>query len=288
MAKKNRTVVLDFADVRAGWLSAIEDGKPTIGSHQPMYSRLMSYHRRPREQDGWVGASPTETATWLREGYRAPEFAHSAEYAALSEAMHWTYDEEDGEIDVDRVLSGYDAIFLDREARESRPGIRLMFEYAFACGTTAKVISQYGTWCASLITSLEASGYDLVVDIWIHLDNLFVGDGSGTRTSVLIRVKQENELSNFTDWSALFAPSGYRHLGFLAKNMAAEKEGKTLTGTHGLTIGGQDWGLTYDRENQLVQVGVNQRSGNTYFPGERLNEDALKEGLIPSPITIAE
>lgn len=287
MAQKSRTIVLDFADIRNTWMSAVEDGNVTIGRNQPMYSVMENYYRNPGKSDGFVGSKPKQTCDWIRNGYRAPEFAHSAEYAALSESTHWSYDEEEGEIDIDRVMSGYDHIFLDREQRESRPGIRLMFEYAFAWNTSPKVISQYGTWCASLITSLESSGYDLVVDVWIHLDGLFQGDG-GTRTSVLIRVKQENELSNFTDWSALFAPSGYRHLGFLAKQMAGDKVGKTVTHGYGMTIGGQDWGVTYDKENQLVQVRVNQRSGATYFPGDRLNEDAMEVGLIPQPITIAK
>ena len=286
-AQKKQTVVLSWGEVRRAWLSAIRDGKMPIKGGHGFSGTLESYARNPTRIDrGFAGGSPAQTCGWIDDGYRTKEIAHSAEYAAISDQQHWTYDEEEGELDIDRVMSGYDHIFLDRETRAARPGMRLMFEYAFACGTDPKVISQYGQWCASLIQSLETSGYDLVVDIWIHLDGLFQDDYN-TRTSVIIRVKEENELSSFTDWSALFAPTGYRHLGFLAKCLAAEKKGTKTTYGLGQTIGGQDWGVTYDRENQTVQVRVNQRAGAKFFPGDRLNEDALKEKLIPMPIKLS-
>lgn len=284
MANTPRTVVVEWSDVKRAYLAAIEDGK-TIPYQKQMNIKIKRWHADPTYTDGWEGGSAADTCHYLRNGYHAETFAHSAEYAAISVRNRFAYNEEDGEIDIDRVLDGQDAIFLDREERESRPGLRLMIEFAFVHHMPAEVISQYGAWVASLIQSLEATGYDLVVDVWINLDRLFQGDG-GRRTHVLIRVKQENQQSNFTDWSALFGPTGYRHLGFLAKAIAAHQSGEKLTDSFGGCVSGKDWGVTYDRENQNVIINVDQITGKRVLPAQRLNDDAIKEGLIPSPIKI--
>jgi len=282
---KIQNIVIEWAEVKKAFTDAIEDGKMLKGS-QPINEKLRQWHNNPTRKDSWEGGSAHQTMQNIRNGYRTEAFAHSAEYAILSERRHWTYNEEEGEIDVDRVMSGYDEIFLDREVRESRPGIRLMIEFSFSWTTSAECIAQYGAWVASLITSLESTGYDLVVDVWINLDNLFQGQSYDQRTNVLIRVKQENEQSNFTDWSALFGPTGYRQLGFLAKCLAGQKIGRKVTHSFGHTVGGKDWGVKYDRDTATVQVFVNQRAGNDRLPVDKLNDDAIKEGLIPQPIRV--
>jgi hypothetical protein len=284
MADTPRTVVVDWPDVKRAYLAAIEDGK-TIPNQKEMNNKIKGWHKYPTASNSWEGGSPADTCNYLRNGYHAETFAHSAEYAAISVRNRFAYNEEEGEIDIDRVLDGQDAIYLNREERESRPGLRLMIEFAFVHDMPAEVISQYGAWVASLIQSLEATGYDLVVDVWINLNSLFKGDG-GRRTHVLIRVKQENQQSNFTDWSALFGPTGYRHLGFLAKAIAARQSGEKISDGFGSCVSGKDWGVTYDRENQNVIINVDQLTGKRVLPAQRLNDDAIKEGLIPAPIKI--
>ena len=289
MAKRTsapRNVVIEWHELKRAYLAGIED-KKHIPNQKAMNSKINEWHNRPMSYSAWDGGSPADTCSFLREGYRADTFAHSADYAAIAERSRFAYNEDEGEISIDRVLEGHDAIFLDREDRPSRPGLRIMVEYSFSCGVPAEVISQYGAWVASLIQSLEATGYDLVVDVWVNLDALFQSDGPDKRTNVLIRVKQENEQSNFTDWSALFGPTGYRHLGFLAKAMAAEKSGEEITGSFGSCVWGKDWGLTYDRDNQNVVINVDQITGVDSLPLEKLNKDAMEEGIIPEPIKIS-
>ena len=181
MADTPRTVVVDWPDVKRAYLAAIEDGK-TIPNQKEMNNKIKGWHKYPTASNSWEGGSPADTCNYLRNGYHAETFAHSAEYAAISVRNRFAYNEEEGEIDIDRVLDGQDAIYLNREERESRPGLRLMIEFAFVHDMPAKVISQYGAWVASLIQSLEATGYDLVVDVWINLNSLFKGDGGLTPT----------------------------------------------------------------------------------------------------------
>lgn len=285
--KKPRFITVEWGDLKRRFLDAVENGTK-FSPAQPINSKITDWHNNPTrgELEEFEGGSPAQTCKYLRNGYRAEQFAHSAEYAALSHKRHFRYNEDEGELDLDRVLDGHDEIFLDRELRESRPGLRLMVEFSFVHWMPAKMISEYGAWVASLIKSLEASGYDLVVDMWINLDNLFTRDG-GRRSTVLIRVKRENEQSNFTDWSALFGPTGYRHLGFLAKCMAGDQEGLKVTPSFGHCVSGKGWGLTYDRDNQQVTINVNQmaRSGDKPIP--KLNDSAIEEGLIPRPLKVS-
>ena len=98
---------------------------------------------------------------------------------------------------------------------------------------------------AGLLGRWSPTGYDLEVDMWIPLDGLFqAGAGRlyGKRDNVLIRVKRPNEVSDFTEWSALFAPTGYRHLGFCAKLVAGDKIGLVCSSGLGMTLGGTGLG----------------------------------------------
>jgi hypothetical protein len=284
--------------------------------NQPMEQRLKEYHRSPdsdrgddyyynqarecgachgkkKDEDGdkcvyclgrgktsWEGARPNDTLEWLDYGFKAKEFTHAAEYVPKSDKRRIFWNEDDGEVDIGRLYGGFDDFFLDSQIRPSRPGMRLQIEYSFAFDTSPHIVAQYGAWCAGFIRSLEITGYDLVVDMWVHLDDLYEGD-YGQRTSLLVRVKRENEVSNFTEWSALFSPSGYRHLGFVAKCVGGDKIGKRAVSSLGTCIHQDGWNVKYDRQRSTVLINCDQISRNRTNPAEKLTECAIREGLIP-------
>jgi hypothetical protein len=235
-----------------------------------------------RGTTAWEGARPNDTVAWIENGFRAPEFSHSAEYIPKHDKRRAFWNEEQGEVDLGRLYGGYDDFFMDVMNRPSRPGMRIQIEYSFSWTTKPNIIAEYGAWCAGFIRSLEMSGYDLVVDMWIHLDDLYHGDYN-QRTSVLIRVKRENEVSNFTEWSALFSPSGYRHLGFLAKCIAGDKIKKQATGSLGTCITG-DWDVKYDNERSTTLITCNQMGGSNDGAKKKLMKAAIREGLLPGVI----
>jgi hypothetical protein len=86
-----------------------------------------------------------------------------------------------------------------------------------------------------------------------------------------MRVKRENELSDFTNWSVLFSPTGYRHVGFCAKLVAADKLGMYASSSLGMTLEGDGWHLDYDKENSILKIRVDQRGA------ERFNGDPFPE-----------
>lgn len=292
MAQKSRNIVIDWSDVKDRFLASVEKGE-NWASQPTMNSKLRAYHRDPYANgDGWDGGTAADTLKYLREGFHAPEFAHAAEYVPTADKMRNTWNMEEGDVDIFRLAAGRDDFYLGPQKRLSKPGLRIQIEFAFAWSVSSKTIQEYGAWCAGFIGALESEGYDLVVDMWIPLDDLFEGDGGydyekgkygeSCRSNVLIRVKRPNELSDFTEWSSLFGPTGYRQLGFTAKCVAGDKIGKKAVSTLGCTIGGKTWGVVYDKDEALVQITCNQRAGGREkLPTAAMNEQARKAGLLP-------
>lgn len=287
-------IVIEWGDIKRAYLRYVERGG-YWASQPAMGRRLQRYHREPYKthneggggQEGWEGGTPAQTLGWVRHGYHAPQFAHSADIVPRSIRRRNSWNRDDGDIDVARLVAGRDDYYLGSTKREARPSLHVQLEYAFAWTVGSGTIEAYGAWVAGFLASLEASGYDLVVDVWMPLNAVFAGqdrdDDSHTfRTNILIRVKRQNEVSDFTEWSALFSPTGYRHLGFTAIAVAGDKVGKRIQSYFGQTVTGKSWGVDYDREDQTVMITVNQRAGGKdAFPVDRLNTQAAKAGLIP-------
>jgi hypothetical protein len=319
MIRKERHIVLDWADIKRKFLDVVAEGKPWGPGPNARHShahRMVSAsrnlfpptkpsncptglgHRKHycdycqwQEQFGkksWEGGSWGDSVRYLREGFFADEFAHSAEYVALAPKKRPQWSEEpDGDLDMGRLYGGYDTPYMVPAEAEKKPGIRVLIEFAFACGVKAETIQKYGAWVAGLLGSLESSGYDMTVDLWIPLDNLFVDSEYGRRDNVLIRVKRENEVSDFTEWSGIFSPAGYRHIGFCGKLVAGDKVGSLCSTGLGYTHPG-GWDLEYDKDNSILKIHCDQQGHGLYggnaFPTERLNKKAVEIGLLPEQV----
>jgi hypothetical protein len=309
--KRMRNIVLRWYEIRDQVRAVVERGENWTS--QPSGLQLRKLHTNPEEVEVWdwttkrrretyidgfgrqrwrmkrervpkdVLASGSQMRDWLDNGFRSEEFENLAERVPAALQHRPTWNDEDGDVEVGRMIGGWDDFYMGPVEVPSKPGVRVQIEMAFACGVEQKTIEQYGAWVNSLLGSMEAYGIDMVIDLWIPLDDLFVGD-SGVRTNVLIRVKESNEVSDFTDWSVLFSPAGYRQIGFAAKCVAGDKIGKRVTGSYGMTIGGKTWNLIYEPDDALVQITVNQRAaGGEAIPFEKLTQLAVDSGLIPDP-----
>jgi hypothetical protein len=69
-----------------------------------------------------------------------------------------------------------------------------------------------------------------------------------------IKVKKENEISDFTGWSALFAPTGFRMVGFFAMGLTAEKLGEQTTSGLGVPENRGDFEATWDEDERTLYL----------------------------------
>lgn len=285
--------MIEWRDVKDRYIRSVELGEswpsqPAMDETLRKFHKQFAYNEKSENSDKWYGGTPHETIEWLKYGYYSREILHSAEYVPLALKDHVSWSDEDGEADISRLIGGYDDFYLGISKQIRKPGVRVLIEMSFVWSTSTETIRQYGAWIAGLLQSLEATGYDLTIDIWIPVDEVFEDDAPGIRTHTLIRVKQENEISNFTEWSALFSPAGYRHLVFTAQCVAGDKIGKRVNYLLGHTIGGRTWSCQYDNESSTLKITVDQRPtdmfGGDPFPKELLNKQALESGLIAQPL----
>lgn len=271
-----RNVVLDFAYVKREFVKAIDKKRPMP---DPAIANSASGWHEDRKSD-WTGCSLKEMRDWLANGYTSKDFAQAGSYIPKRKKRSLRFGEE-GELQVDLALSGHDFPFLDWEQRERKPGMRIVVDLCFSCGTTSKAITKYAAWVAGLLGSFEAQGYDLEVDVAFPVYGLFSGESgytdSGNRTNTLVRVKRANEASDFTEWSAMFSPGGFRMLGFFAMGLVAQKTKKKLSYCIGYPAD-NGWSCDFREQERTLYLWT-PNSGNSP-PIDRLNEELVAHGLI--------
>lgn len=269
-------IAIEWSDVKRRIVDSVQDGKRW---GQAMQGTLMELHRHPYKVDSWRGGSGAQTLDWLRNGFFAPELQEAAQTAATDIKARVGWSEEDGDIDVGRLYGGYDDYMLEVQPSETQPGLKVTADAFFAASVRPSCVKAYGAWLAGLIGTLEARGYDLEVGVGAPVDSLY--DGSCPRTRVVVNVKRLGELSDFTEWSQIFSPTGLRVTLFTAFGVASEKVGKKQTSFMCMSLPSSvvPWNVTYDEEANHLHITVDQRYSGE-FPAERMNTKLAESGLI--------
>lgn len=211
-------VDLTFGQIKREFLAMIEQGYDYKSSNSQLVRLAQKWGADPYDFDPFMGQAPATTCDHLRNGYRPENIFDVSERNHVAKKPRFVYDECEGEVDVGMLLAGSDEPFLNIERREGKPGLRLELDFAFLGSVNAKQLALYGEWIAGLIAGLEASGFDLEVFITSSRETRCYSSGYDFFTN-RIQVKKFGEKSNFTEWSALFSPGGYRHLIWTAATM---------------------------------------------------------------------
>lgn len=271
-----QTIKIDWATVKHRFIDSVRHGKPWAQAQQ---KRLEGLYIDPYTVDSWVGGSGAQTLRWLDDGYTAPELQAAADAVPTSERSRAGWSEEDGDIDVGRLVGGYDDFYLEVSPSETKPGLKLTADVFFAALVSADTVKAYGAWLAGLIAALESNGYDMEIGLCTPVEQLY--DGAKGRQNVEIRVKRAGEMSDFTEWSALFAPTGLRHIVFTAFGVASESIGKKQTSFMSMSLNKRqiDWSVSYDPIENHLHVSVNQQESGK-FPADLMNVYLAECGLI--------
>lgn len=123
-------------------------------------------------------------------------------------------DDSEGEFNYDLYANGETEFYLQEIRRPHRGGISLLVQYDFAANVTPENIASYGRWVGAVIQHLQARGYDLEIKVFCLGSYAYEQVDGVTETHIQLSKFGEQVLKR--DWSALFSPCGYRHLGFMS------------------------------------------------------------------------
>jgi hypothetical protein len=268
-----RTFIIDWPKLREIYLGLIDGSKqPSDVVKRDHNAKHLAMHLKGWTTDWkWYGASGQEMKTWINSGFHVPGIENANPDLIPHRKRRRMRFGEEGELQVDLALSGYDYPFLEWEKRERKPGMRLEIAVSFSAITNASVIAQYQRWIAQAISTLEETGYDLEVNLSNEVDNSWMR--SYGREKTMIRVKRENEAIDFAQWSALFSPGAFRHLMFLAKIIGADEAGQDADHGLGSPIG-LDWKVTLDEITSTLSI--RNPTAPSSFPEAAMSEEFIK------------
>jgi len=231
----------------------------------------------PRE---WHGFTAGQVQRWITEGYQTQGIHGLSEFTPMiREKRRLRYVEEGSEFHADLAMSGDENFMSEWTKREVIPGVSLDCIVTFAASTPAEVVNAYNTWICRTVYSLESAGVDCEVTLNFQVNDTL--DGLNGLTNTRVRVKKENEVSDFLSISPMLSPAAFR--GFLFAATALHAEAKKTDASYGLGNGPNEmpFSVSYDAEARKIVV-TSQRIGATVFPEERMTNEfreALKAAM---------
>lgn len=265
--KTSRNLQIDFSDLRDVYENA-SSGKFS-DFKLPNNQNLIAKHSEKWQNGGWYGATTPDVIRWLKNGFAVEGLRNvNPEFSQDRDRRRIRYTEE-GELQLDLLLSGFDYPFQEWEPRQATPGLRLDIELVFNANISEKTIAEYAHFVGQAVYSFEDLGYDLEINLVMPIQDSVRGWG---RSDFNIRVKRENARTNFTDWSALFSPGGFRHLGFTTIIALGDRENANVDSSLG-SARPSGWGVTFDAENRVLRICNADQAG---FPRLQM-EDQLRD-----------
>lgn len=224
---------------------------------------------------GWHGFTPDQIKEWLTTGFKSEALKGLGDNVpVLREKRRFIFTEDGDEFHYDLAMSGEDKFFSEMPMVESIPGVSIEAGIMFASSVDSSVVNAYNVWLCKMAHSLESTG----VDCQITLDFPSRGMVSGSRTDKkiwhnIVRVKKENELSDFMSWSAMMSPAALRGFGFCLGAIHADSKGQRVSGNfgYGMIDIRTEWKVEYDSERRVIVVeNPYYRDETTFFPEERM------------------
>lgn len=271
--KRERRVLIDFADLRQNFLGLMDT---TV---QPKGSTLRGLLARWKSGrgDGFSGDTGEGMRSKLENGYTPPHVMEPDDYTPHVATRRIIRTDEGAELDFALAWSGDPTPFSEWEQREQKPGLSVIVDYSINCGTPEKVVGEYATWLAGMFAGLELAGYDVEILVRNSVTMLCSGDSREDVSHTDLRVKRENEASDFTEWSALFSPGGFRILMFTALCLHGDEVGRQATGSLGYPMGSK-WEVDFDESNRTLYIGT--PNGASSFPADKMTAELAATGLI--------
>jgi len=216
----------------------------------------------------WNGFTRDQMLGWLKNGYKTEAFQDLHEMSPPMRKRRKMIYQDEGEIQVDLALSGYDQPFLAWTKRESAPGLSIDVVMVFSAFVSSDVIADYQRWIARALYTLETEGIDLEVNLATINGGPFSDRNRDENVTVRVNVKKEQEASDFNRWSVMFSPGGYRGLVFMAQTLGAMHHDKVMNSGYG-AVRSKKWDIEFNPETRKMRITCD--AAGSRFPAEEMS-----------------
>jgi hypothetical protein len=216
---------IDWSDLReivSDWVKK--------GSHPAIKNSTNRYQMNSISSPGsWQGYTKSELESWLDHGFKTDNLGIEIT-PPVREKRRYFYSEDADEMHIDRALSGEDNYAGEFTKRVIIPGVSILVNIAFSSSVKAEIVNAYNVFMCQCIQSLETSGVDCEVTLAFPSDRAITGQG---RQTSIVRVKKENENSDFGSFSPMISPAAFRTFGFAAMICHAESRKSSIDSSFG-------------------------------------------------------
>lgn len=275
-SKGTRDFTIDWADLKEFARNVLENDSPPIDFLPENQSRIRSHILSP--DLGFQGFGKETLLQWLNEGYSTDAIAGISDFIPpIREKRRFRFMEEGDEFHFDRAYSGEENYMSDWTKREVIPGIRVDVRFSISGGVGAQTIGDFNRWLCQMLYAIEASGIDAEIN-YVY-DSAWTkaypshGIYRGSDRYIAVRVKKENETTDFLSISPMLSPAAYRTFLFSAATLFAEQLRIPMNPGMGMTNAknkGRGWGVNFDGENHRIEITTPREAYS--FPEAQMTE----------------
>lgn len=248
--------VIPYADLRTAFHKFLEDPTAVHGEQNRNQARRLSRNIR---NEYWVGCTVEQMKDWIAHGYRVPGLDEIVSLIPGKPRRRLRYLEDGDELLLDLAWTGSDTPFVEWEKRIMQPELNVEIRMVFDSEFPVETIKEYQLWVARALQTLDENNVNmnvLIVMPTIQLTN----ERFSTCYETCVQVRQQGEAADFSNWSAMFSPGGFRMLGIVAIGTHAEIRGEELYvgpkhGSYGTPLAYGDFTVAWDEETQTILIG---------------------------------
>jgi hypothetical protein len=255
---------IDWADLKQLARETFEGKVPAMNraNAQNFESMLV----KPRES--WNGFTRGELQRWVTEGFETEILTGMTEFTPpLREKRRLRFVEEGDEFQADLAMAGDENFMTEWTKREVIPGVSLDCVVTFSAFVSPQVVNAYNAWICQTVYSLEMAGIDCEVTLTNSAIGTFREAPEGHVCDTRVKVKKENEITDFHSFSAMISPAAMRGFLFAAKSLHAESRGMTVTSGLGRP-NSKAFDVKYDPDTRRIVVTC--EGGASSFPREEM------------------
>jgi len=241
---------MDWHELREFLRSAIKGETPGV-KNSTHRTRILGW----LDGSSWQGYTRNQILEWLDKGFKTNVFSGLEDLVPpIRDKRKLIFSEEGDEYHHDMMLSGDDNYMSSWTHRDSIPGVSLNAGIMFSSAVDAKVINPYISWICRMAYSLEMAGID--TEITLDFPSFDMDDKKpGVTCHNLIRVKSENELTDYHDWSPMLSPAAFRCFGFIMGALHCERDNGKLDYGWGRGMPNRrEWKVSYDPDRRTIEI----------------------------------